>query len=560
MTDSLQIVREQLSAGHTGRAIGLLRDLLAVDPADVDALELLAEALERSGDVAGAEMKLREILAEDPLRSKSAAQLCRILVSSRRAGEALSLIAPAVEGTTDPGLLTAYGAALKSEARYDDAVIYYQRAVAEAAGDAVAVHNLAGALGDAHCFDESLAMVERALEKGLDAPETWLVKARALAGVSRYDEAEAAYAEAIRRRPTFADAHADLAQLVWMRTADSTAALAALEKAQPPAGLDLPLLMVKARLLEYAEGDAAAYAAIADLAVMARQHAPLQLTASRLAKGLDPDRAHQHALDAYDAEPSAEAAAVLCQAKLAAGYPEEAAGIAQDLERAWPNDQQATALLATAWRILGDQRYHELYDYDRLVRRYTVETPSGWRDRTEWLGELASALRDPPGLRTHPVGQSLRDGTQTSRALTQSKDKAIQAFFAAIDAPIRDYMAMLAKADDRLGRRVTGQYRFAGSWSVELRPGGRHVNHIHQLGWISSAFHIETPPAIDTDRQGWLSFGEPGLPTRPPLPAEHFEKPRAGDLVLFPSYMWHGTLPFGGDTPRLTIAFDAVPT
>jgi hypothetical protein len=29
--------------------------------------------------------------------------------------------------------------------------------------------------------------------------------------------------------------------------------------------------------------------------------------------------------------------------------------------------------------------------------------------------------------------------------------------------------------------------------------------------------------------------------------------------VLFPSYVWHGTVPFAGDQPRLTVAFDAVP-
>ena len=29
-------------------------------------------------------------------------------------------------------------------------------------------------------------------------------------------------------------------------------------------------------------------------------------------------------------------------------------------------------------------------------------------------------------------------------------------------------------------------------------------------------------------------------------------------LVLFPSYMWHGTVPFAGDEPRLTVAFDLV--
>ena len=35
-------------------------------------------------------------------------------------------------------------------------------------------------------------------------------------------------------------------------------------------------------------------------------------------------------------------------------------------------------------------------------------------------------------------------------------------------------------------------------------------------------------------------------------------EPEPGRLVLFPSYMWHGTIPFGsGD--RLTAAFDYQP-
>ena len=32
-----------------------------------------------------------------------------------------------------------------------------------------------------------------------------------------------------------------------------------------------------------------------------------------------------------------------------------------------------------------------------------------------------------------------------------------------------------------------------------------------------------------------------------------------GRLVLFPSYMWHGTIPFHDAQPRTTIAFDVVP-
>jgi hypothetical protein len=56
-----------------------------------------------------------------------------------------------------------------------------------------------------------------------------------------------------------------------------------------------------------------------------------------------------------------------------------------------------------------------------------------------------------------------------------------------------------------------------------------------------------------------LTFGEPSIATTPPLPAEYSVRPGVGMLVLFPSYFWHGTVPFSSDQPRLTVAFDAVP-
>jgi hypothetical protein len=59
--------------------------------------------------------------------------------------------------------------------------------------------------------------------------------------------------------------------------------------------------------------------------------------------------------------------------------------------------------------------------------------------------------------------------------------------------------------------------------------------------------------------EGILSFGAPGLVTTPGLNAEWSVRPEVGLLVLFPSYFWHGTLPFHSEQPRLTVAFDVVP-
>ncbi|HHL42901.1 MAG TPA: hypothetical protein ENJ42_04725 [Hellea balneolensis] len=36
-------------------------------------------------------------------------------------------------------------------------------------------------------------------------------------------------------------------------------------------------------------------------------------------------------------------------------------------------------------------------------------------------------------------------------------------------------------------------------------------------------------------------------------------KPHAGALVLFPSYMWHGTVPLKGSHTRTTLPIDVVP-
>jgi hypothetical protein len=83
---------------------------------------------------------------------------------------------------------------------------------------------------------------------------------------------------------------------------------------------------------------------------------------------------------------------------------------------------------------------------------------------------------------------------------------------------------------------------------------------VHPEGWISSAYYVAVPREVAgaNDHRGWIQFGEPRWPT-PGVTAERFVEPKPGRLVLFPSCMWHGTVPFHEGEERLTIAFDAVP-
>ena len=102
-------------------------------------------------------------------------------------------------------------------------------------------------------------------------------------------------------------------------------------------------------------------------------------------------------------------------------------------------------------------------------------------------------------------------------------------------------------------------FGYAGAWSSRMKAHGFHDNHIHPQGWISSCYYVAVPQATEDQdtRQGWIKFGEPASQTG--LKERRAIQPLPGRLVLFPSYMWHGTIPFAENSVRTTIAFDAVP-
>jgi hypothetical protein len=85
--------------------------------------------------------------------------------------------------------------------------------------------------------------------------------------------------------------------------------------------------------------------------------------------------------------------------------------------------------------------------------------------------------------------------------------------------------------------------------------------HVHPLGWLSSAYYVQVPPEITGSdvHGGGIKFGEPDIRIGTHGAARRLIQPAVGRLVLFPSYMWHGTIPFTAGITRMTVAFDVVP-
>jgi len=262
---------------------------------------------------------------------------------------------------------------------------------------------------------------------------------------------------------------------------------------------------------------------------------------------------------------SVAVATSLAELYCTAGDPAKAEVEARRAAQIAPHDQSGWAWLATAWRMLDDPREYWLCDYERFVIKQPVIHPDA-PDAVGFAIEVAEALDRLHATRHAPGNQSLRHGTQTSGFLFARRDPVIQKFRTGLLGAIERGTAGLgADPEHPLLSRRSDHVRFVGAWSVRLSGGdGHHVAHYHSEGWMSSAYYARLPKGLgqsgeEGDDGGFIQFGAPpahlGLDLTPRLRL----RPEQGCLVMFPSYMWHGTLPFAGDDTRMTAAFDFVP-
>jgi uncharacterized protein (TIGR02466 family) len=210
-----------------------------------------------------------------------------------------------------------------------------------------------------------------------------------------------------------------------------------------------------------------------------------------------------------------------------------------------------------AWRLANDDRSAWLESDPELVQ------VSDLNATLPPLDELGDVLRKLHVAKGEYADQSVRGGTQTDGPLLARIDPVIRRLRQAIATAVKAYVSRLPEPDPRhptLSQRRDRRIRFSGSWSVRLRGGGRHANHTHPQGWISSALYIALPSPTPSDRAGagWFTLGQPQDQLGVELEPWRKIEPKAGHLVLFPSWMWHGTLPFA-QGERLTVAFDVRP-
>jgi hypothetical protein len=223
-----------------------------------------------------------------------------------------------------------------------------------------------------------------------------------------------------------------------------------------------------------------------------------------------------------------------------------------------PFDQLALGGMCVAYRELGDSRYHDLVDIPSFARAFRLKVPAGYADAAAFNAALSEELLKLHTMTSEPLEQTLRGGTQTPGLLFTRRSKLIE--------QAREAIAEASHLHSEMPTALSIHCcRGGGQFSSRTRGRASAPAVSHQprasMGWISSAYYVSLPEALDDEmqRQGWLMFGESHMELGGADRPEHFIKPVVGQLVLFPSYFWHGTVPFQSSQDRLTVAFDVVP-
>lgn len=397
--------------------------------------------------------------------------------------------------------------------------------------------------------------------------QAWNNLAAAHGRLQDYPPAIAAAREALRLAPGEASAHQALAALL-SNLFDRQALQEGLQCAQRALEIapDFAEAHRNASILSRKLGDTASAEAHARRAV---QLAPHDIdTVDTLGEQLLLNRNATEAVDVYARalQAGVESPALRRQhgiALLQDRRAAEAGEVLADALQRVPGDQRAIAHLGVARAVQGDvDEAAQWLGLHRHVHAIELTVPEGFADADAFHAALADDIRRHSQQRWEPAGLAARNA-YLSGDLLADRTPAITGFERRLREAIDDFLARCranAQEDDAFLRNVPRDAYRMHVWATQAAQSGYIDTHIHEDSWLSGAYYVELPAAIrddDATHAGWIEFGRP-FAILPPLPESSLRcvRPKVGTLLLFPSYLFHRTLPYTGTGERISISFD----
>jgi tetratricopeptide (TPR) repeat protein len=421
---------------------------------------------------------------------------------------------------------------------------------------------LAPALALSGRHDEALAVFRKVTDARPRDATAHYNMGNLLNSMKRREEAATAFRRAAALAPGFVEAHANLgATLHLLRQHDAAIAAyrRALEKLPDSANLHHNLGAVYRAVGRHEEAAACYRKALA----LAPERVDFR---EKLAAALQDLAAYDEAAEAFrqvlvQHPDSVDANKGLAEALIGAGRPGEAVGVCDAFLGRRGYNSAVVSCKGIALGELGeDAASRRIMDLDRFVRPCIVEAPPGFRDIAAFNTAIEEEIRAHPSLRFEPAGLATAAGFQTEEML-EEPSYAVGLLAMAINGAVRGYIDNLPDDPDHpFIANAPARWTLNG-WGVILQTQGHQRPHIHPSGWLSGVYYVRVPRGIGSGtHDGCIELGKPpaNIGCRCSHKTRHVA-PRAGRMLLFPSYVYHHTIPFHDSENRISFAFDVVP-
>ena len=551
----LQPVLNAYNAGRLAEAASAARQLLGAYPGAWVLHSVLGSALAGLGRMDEAEQAFAGAVKASPGSAELLSNLGLVQQQRGRHQEALATYRRALAiKPAFPELLYNMGVVQDALGQFADAAASYRKAVALQPKLAVAWFNLGSVLDRQGARDEAIAAYRRALDIEPGFVEAWSNLGAALQKAGQGERAVACYQKALDIQPNatawFNLGTAQREHGLLADAADSYRQALALAPAYADAHSNLGEILRD-------QGDAAA-----------------TMAAFNAALAIDPDHGDANyniGLLHYDMGELAQAIPCFERARVG-DWQERVLYCLYKTRRlddfrarlatlmAPHNDSPMVATLSA--HHAANFGVADAYDFCRNPIDFVHHAHlDALTDPADTL--LADLLRDVSHAEIEQRRQGrLHYGIQSAGNLF----KRPEASFARLSGLIRDevarYRARLAGESCIYARDFPEATEFSSSWYVKMSKGGHLTSHIHETGWLSGVVYLAIPrDRPEGSTAGGIEFSTDG----DDYPREHDDFPRktllpgVGDIVFFPSSLFHRTIPFESNEERICIAFDVRP-
>ena len=202
---------------------------------------------------------------------------------------------------------------------------------------------------------------------------------------------------------------------------------------------------------------------------------------------------------------------------------------------------------------------NNIYPFCRKPINYLYKTnlERNFSDKKKFQNDLLDHLESLNSV-WEPSSKTTTRGYQTPGNLFTKNNTKFEKLIQLVKNAITHYKENFGNSDDLIIKKWPKK-TILNAWYVKLIEQGYQKSHIHPDGWISGVFYLKIPKFTGgLDGSIKLTLYGYDYPINKNLP-NVIHSPKDFDLILFPSSLFHGTIPFKLKETRHVIAFDLIP-